>query len=172
MFDNVGPWTCTRVSCYAPRVHGFWMITVHGFGLGVITFLELAHMLDATQQCRPLNLHAQYVSLFCAKALLAPPSHARGWMFRWSVWSEVRGPSSYIQVVRSTRCEVRSTRSEVWGPRCGVCGPRLYGADVTILKFDLQTSSCCNLSPRWTSTPILLDWWDGSFCKCFWGKDT
>lgn len=87
----------------------------------------------------------------------------------------VRGTRSYIQVVRSTRYEVlhpggpqykvrvptsrwsgvqgarsavRGPRSEVRGPRSGVCGPRLYGADVTILKFDLQTSSCCNLSPR------------------------
>ena len=166
MFDNVGPWTCTRVSCYAPRVHGFWMITVHGFRLGVITFLELAHMLDATQQCRPLNLHAQYVSFFCAKALLAPPSHARGWMFRWSVWSEVRGPTSrwsavqgtrsYIQWVRSTRCEflhpggpeykVRGPQYEVRGPRCGVRGPgyAVRGCTEPTLPF---SSSISRLHP-------------------------
>ena len=42
--DNV-PRTCTHVECYATCLYVFW----GGWGGGMITFLALVHMLNATQ---------------------------------------------------------------------------------------------------------------------------
>ena len=59
--------------------------------------------------------------------------------------SEVRGPGvrgSRFEV-RGSRFEVRGPRSEVRGPRSEVRGSRLYGAGVTIAKFDLQAIKKC-----------------------------